>query len=85
MIHPTELAEDIIWSRIANCYFSEETQKLLSKLESIQQDLNHRIMQPKSEAAVKFMAALESKIKQFPIPLAEEEMLLAKKKLALEK
>jgi len=83
LIHPTELAEDIIWSRFANCYFSDETQQLLGKLENIQQDLGHRIMQPKSEAAVKFMAALESKIKQFPIPLAEEELLLAKKQLEL--
>jgi hypothetical protein len=84
LIHPTELAEDIIWSRFSDCYFSDATQQLLSNLENIQQDLGHRILQPNSEAAVKFMAALETKIKQFPIPLAEEEMLLAKKKLELE-
>ena len=83
LIHPTELAEDIIWSRFAQCYFSSETIELISRIESIQQDLSHRIMQPKSEAVTKFLNALESKIRQFPISLPEEEKQLAEKRLEI--
>ncbi|MFC2186080.1 GSCFA domain-containing protein [Fulvivirgaceae bacterium LMO-SS25] len=83
LIHPTELAEDIIWLRFAQCYFSSKTIDLISRLESIQQDLSHRIMQPKSEAAPKFLNALENKIRQFPISLPEEEKQLAEKRLEI--
>ncbi|MGE0930341.1 GSCFA domain-containing protein [Peijinzhouia sedimentorum] len=83
LIHPTELAEDIIWLRFAQCYFSSKTIDLISRLESIQQDLSHRIMQPKSEAATKFLNALENKIRQFPISLPEEEKQLAEKRLEI--
>lgn len=83
LIHPTELAEDIIWTRFAESYFSKDTTDLISQLESIQHDLSHRIMQPKSEAAAKFLHALESKIRQFPISLPEEEKQLAEKRLEI--
>lgn len=83
LIHPTELAEDIIWTRFAESYFSKDTADLISQLESIQHDLSHRIMQPKSEAAAKFLNALERKIRQFPISLPEEEKQLAEKRLEL--
>ncbi len=85
LIHPTILAEDIIWNRFSQSYFSVETISLISKLESIHQDLAHRLMQPKSEAALKFLYSLETKIKQFPLPLKEEENLLAQKKMEVEK
>ena len=83
LIHPTELAEDIIWLRFAQCYFSSKTIDLISRLESIKQDLSHRIMQPKSAAATKFLNALENKIRQFPISLPEEEKQLAEKRLEI--
>ena len=83
LIHPTELAEDIIWLRFAQCYFSSKTIDLISRLESIKQDLSHRIMQPKSAAATKFLNALENKIRQFPISLPEEEKQLAEMRLEI--
>ena len=77
MIHPSEVAVNYIWEKLASVYFSNETHDLMAKVEQVRKDLAHRPMQPQSPAHRKFLDRLESKIRNLPPHLDMEPELEA--------
>lgn len=55
MLHPSQLAQDYIWKRFAEAYFSEETQSIITEWQRIQQSLAHRPFKTDSDAYKKFL------------------------------
>lgn len=48
MIHPTKQAEDYIWEKFSQSYFSDETRKVNSELNMLIKALNHKPYNPDS-------------------------------------
>jgi len=48
MFHPSEMAVNYIWQRFIETYFSSENRKLITRLEQLQKDLQHRPIHPDS-------------------------------------
>jgi hypothetical protein len=55
MIHPSEVAEDYIWQKFAEQYFSDELKAFLPKWKAIRSALNHRPFHAESAAHQKFI------------------------------
>jgi hypothetical protein len=55
MIHPTDVAEDYIWEKFGEKYFSEDAKTFLSQWKEIQLALNHRPFHPTSAAHQSFL------------------------------
>jgi len=49
LIHPNKIAVDYIWEAFTRCFFSEETQQILPKIEKIKQLISHRLMHATDE------------------------------------
>lgn len=62
MIHPTETAIEYIWQHFLTRYVSENSQKLLPEIKSIQKRLSHRPFNPESESHQKFLDELKIRI-----------------------
>ncbi|WP_431129087.1 GSCFA domain-containing protein [Flagellimonas flava] len=62
LIHPNELAVDYIWERLKSVWISEEIYPVMEEVEGIQKGLEHRPLNPESEAHQKFRTSLEAKI-----------------------
>ncbi|WP_298902497.1 GSCFA domain-containing protein [uncultured Psychroserpens sp.] len=58
MIHPNATAVQYIWNRFHDTWISEETQKTMNAIDSIQKGLAHRPFNPKSEAHQTFLHQL---------------------------
>lgn len=56
MIHPTPLAVNYIWERFADAAFSDDTIKLISRIEQIATDMAHRPFNPEGEPYKTFCA-----------------------------
>ncbi|MBO4306716.1 MAG: GSCFA domain-containing protein [Bacteroidales bacterium] len=54
LLHPSAVAEEIVWQRFAQAYFHPSTMKICEKVDQLNDMLAHRIMNPDSEAAKKF-------------------------------
>ncbi len=54
MLHPSEQAQTYIWERFSECYFSDETIQLNRQIKSVCQALQHRPLNPESEAFKRF-------------------------------
>lgn len=55
MLHPTRQAENYIWNKFAERYFSEEMRDFLNKWSPIRAALHHRPYHPKSPAHRQFL------------------------------
>jgi len=70
MIHPNKTAINYIWEKFNTSWVSEQAQKTLEKVETIQKGLAHKPFNPNSEAHLKFLENLEQKketlLKAFP-------------------
>lgn len=55
MIHPSDVAEEYIWQKFGEQYFSEELKAFLVKWKDIRSALNHRPFHPGSSAHRKFV------------------------------
>lgn len=62
MLHPNQVAIDYIWKRFSENYISDESQKTMEEVDSIQKSLLHRPFNPNSENHQKFLANLNKKI-----------------------
>ncbi len=49
MIHPNETAEKYIWEIFSKTFFNQDTQKILSNWQKIEQSLKHKPFRPESE------------------------------------
>ncbi|MEN2281020.1 GSCFA domain-containing protein [Algoriphagus sp. SE2] len=64
LIHPTEQAEEYIWEKWKTSLFTKETQNLFDQIKSVNLDLAHRPLNPKSEAHQKFLRNLKGKLER---------------------
>lgn len=62
MLHPNQVAIDYIWERFSENYISDESQKVMEEVGSIQKSLLHRSFNPNSEKHLKFLNNLKQKI-----------------------
>jgi len=65
MIHPSEMAEDYIWDKFQQVYFSDQTQKILKEWAKIQTALAHRPFSPEAENHQKFLKGQLNKLSVF--------------------
>lgn len=56
LLHPSTVAEEIVWQRFAQSYFSSSAMKICEKVDRLNAMQAHRVMNPDSEAAKKFYA-----------------------------
>tara|TARA_R110002020_G_scaffold30274_5_gene95443 strand:+ start:562 stop:1509 length:948 start_codon:yes stop_codon:yes gene_type:complete len=63
MVHPNTLAVDYIWKRLIEVYTSDNTQKIMAEVETIQKGISHRPFNEHSQAHQKFRENLELKKK----------------------
>tara|TARA_R110002072_G_scaffold4384_8_gene30733 strand:- start:1744 stop:2706 length:963 start_codon:yes stop_codon:yes gene_type:complete len=63
MIHPSQLAIDIIWQKFTEVYFTKATFEIMSEVKSIQNGLQHKPFNPSSEEHQKFLKQVNIKIK----------------------
>lgn len=64
LIHPSEQAENYIWDKWADALFTPLTQKKVNQISKIKTELNHRPLNPESEAHRKFLQNLMQKLEQ---------------------
>lgn len=64
LIHPSEQAENYIWDKWAGALFTPLTQKKVNQISKIKTELNHRPLNPESEAHRKFLQNLLQKLEQ---------------------
>jgi len=62
LIHPNQLAIDMIWERFSETYFTQETLETMKEIDSIQKGLAHKPFNPESESHSKFLKKLENQI-----------------------
>ncbi len=61
MLHPNETAINYIWEKFIEVWVSNEAQKTMKEVESIQKGLTHKPFNSNSEAHLKFLNNLEEK------------------------
>jgi len=64
LIHPNQLAIDIIWERFSETYFTEETFATMKEVDSIQKGLLHKPFSPDSQSHLKFLKKLKNQMEQ---------------------
>jgi hypothetical protein len=62
MLHPTEQAEDYIWGKFTDQYFTEEAKAFVKKWDAIQSALSHRPFHPKSSSHQQFLIEIKSRL-----------------------
>lgn len=65
MLHPSQLAQNYIWKKFGEAYFSKETHAILDEWQCIQQSLWHRPNNARSDAYKKFVYRTNDDIKAF--------------------
>lgn len=63
-LHPSEEAVDYIWQRMKQCFFDENTMKLMNSVQQLEAAKRHKIMFPASSASQKFIEQLQINEKQ---------------------
>ena len=64
MIHPSEQAENYIWDKWAGAFFTPLTQKKVNQIFKIKLELEHRPLNPGSEANRQFLEKLLEKLER---------------------
>lgn len=72
LIHPSPLAEQIIFDRFVETYFSSSGQEYIKAVHAINRDLEHEIRYPEASSTPRFLTSLREKIAQFPHPLPRQ-------------
>ena len=67
MLHPSQLAIDYIWKKFKESFFSQECIDLCTEIESLNQSLNHRPLNPNSTENHVFQDNLKSKLKKIQL------------------
>lgn len=82
MLHPSQLAQNYIWKRFGECYFSKETHSIIGEWQPIHQSLLHRPNNAFSEAYQKFLHRTIEDIEAFQQKYPFISCLSEKKHLA---
>lgn len=64
LIHPTEVAQNYIWEKWSDTYFSRESKAKILEIKKIKQELAHRPLNPTSEGHRKFLQNLLQKLER---------------------
>ncbi|WKN45357.1 GSCFA domain-containing protein [Tunicatimonas pelagia] len=64
MLHPSEVAEDYIWQKVAEHYLDAEAQQFLKTWNPIYRAVQHRAFRPASEAHQQFLRKTIEQLKQ---------------------
>lgn len=64
MIHPSPVAEQYIWERFSTTYFKRPTLEAIREYEAVRRSLDHRPLNPDTEACRQFKARLEEKVER---------------------
>lgn len=67
MIHPNNIAQNYVWQKFRETYFSEPLFTYCDKWQSIKNDLDHRVMNPGSQEHVHFLESLLKKLNKFSV------------------
>jgi len=67
MIHPNNIAQNYVWQKFRETYFSEPLFTYCDKWQSIKNDLDHRVMNPGSQEHVQFLESLLNKLNKFSV------------------
>jgi hypothetical protein len=62
MLHPSETGTRYVWERFCETWVSDESIKIMAELEPVIKALNHRPINPDSEAHKKFLEITKNKI-----------------------
>jgi hypothetical protein len=62
LTHPSEMAIDYVWEYFSECFFSEETRKLMKRIREINEELQHRPLFPDSKMFQSFQKQTQKKI-----------------------
>lgn len=71
LFHPSNLAVEYIWSKFEQTYFSKHAIETAKKVKKINQNLNHRVFYPNTEAYKKFVIRNIEQINQIQKQLPE--------------
>jgi len=63
LVHPSELAIEIIWERFQKACMNEQAQKAVAEIDSLLNSLEHRAFEPRSKQHQDFLNKLQSKMK----------------------
>lgn len=64
MLHPSPLAVRYLWERFSETFFSADTKQIMTEVESIRRDLEHKPFHPESEAYQRFLGQIVLKIER---------------------
>ncbi|WP_294549736.1 GSCFA domain-containing protein, partial [uncultured Bacteroides sp.] len=64
MLHPSPLAVRYLWERFSETFFSADTKQIMTEVESIRRDLDHKPFHPESEAYQRFLGQIVLKIER---------------------
>jgi hypothetical protein len=77
LVHPNELAIDIIWERFSDTFFNEETKGIIKKISTVKRSIDHKLFRPKSSKSINFIKSskkvIEELEKTYPFLKFEEE------------
>lgn len=59
MIHPSQVAEEYIWNKFCEAYFTPETRQLVERVNQLQTRIKHQAIHPETESHKKFLDKLK--------------------------
>ena len=65
LVHPSKEAIEYIWEKFSDTFFDNKTVKINDKIEKIRKSLEHRPLNPDSEAHKNFLSRLKKDISEF--------------------
>ena len=78
MLHPSEMAQSIVWERFSSAYLSPESLQLSHRIQKLREALAHRPRFPETHSYQSFVAATRNKFseleKEFPFLNFDEEL-----------
>ena len=65
MLHPSELAQNYIWSRFSETYFSHQTEQVVAEWQKISQAMSHRPYNSQSNEYMEFLERTINNLQAF--------------------
>lgn len=62
MLHPNQQAQDYIWEKFSDTFFTSKTKQTINAIEKLNQSIEHRPLYPETKAHQKFLNQLLNKI-----------------------
>lgn len=75
MIHPSADAEDYIWNKFSETYFTKETQEVLKTWNEVKRSMNHKPFHAESASHQKFLKDTKAKLESLRLKLDVSEEL----------